>query len=679
MSLIYRVFLLIHVVLLSSCGGVWNSPYESGDSNKKILYSSFSSSPKHLDPARSYSSDEHVLIENIYEPPLQYHYLDRPYRLIPLTAKSVPEERVEEVDGKTYYVYDIFLKSEIFYAPHPAFGNQKRELNAKDYAYQIKRLADSRNHSPIASVMAKYIQGFSEYRKAITDQSLDLEESASLPMAGVKVISPYHYQVRLVQKYPQFKYWLAMPFFAPMPYEVIAWHHKKKQQDANHLGVDWNPIGTGPFMMTENNPNYRMVLSKNPNFHQEKFPTFKQKHKAYLPEDTTAFNGKKLPLLEKIIYTLEKESVPYWQKFLQGYYDASGLASDNFDQAIELSNAGAFALSKEFKNKSIQLRSQITTSIYYLGFNMLSDKIGGYDEKHKKIRQAISIALDYEEYIAIFANSRGVIAQGPIAPGIFGYLTGEQGINRWVYDWKEGRAQRKSIAAAKNLLSQAGYPNGIDSVTGKQLSINYEAVGSAGDSRERLEWMRRQLSEIGIKMNIRLTDYNRFREKIIAGKAELFGWGWNADYPDPENFLFLLYGPNGKVKHKGENASNYQNEEYDALYEKMVLMPNTPERLAIIQKMVNIVREDSPWVWGWHPMAVGLYHQWVNNAIPNSVSRNTLKYRSIDEQQRVERVYEWNKPKLFPMIVFISILLIMFVVTVMTIRKRQHRKTKSTN
>jgi oligopeptide transport system substrate-binding protein len=51
---------------------------------------------------------------------------------------------------------------------------------------------------------------------------------------------------------------------------------------------------------------------------------------------------------------------------------------------------------------------------------------------------------------------------------------------------------------------------------------------------------------------IRATDYNRFREKMREGTGQMFFWGWNADYPDPENFLFLLYGPNGKVEAGGK-------------------------------------------------------------------------------------------------------------------------------
>ena len=251
---------LLGVTVLFGCSDIWNSPHQNIDSNEKIVYSAFSESPKHLDPARSYSSDEFSFLENIYEPPLQYHYLKRPYQLIPLTAESIPTARLinDQESGKKYYAYDVKIKPNIYYAPHPAFAT-KRELIAADYVYQIKRLADPKNNSPVASLMASYIEGFEDYSRLLQRQSsIDLGDHQ---IAGVRLISRYHYQILLLREYPQFIYWLTLPFFAPMPYEVIAWNKKQNKQEEN---IDIKPIGTGPFMMVENNPNYRIVLQKKP-------------------------------------------------------------------------------------------------------------------------------------------------------------------------------------------------------------------------------------------------------------------------------------------------------------------------------------------------------------------------------------------------------------------------------
>ena len=135
--------------------------------------------------------------------------------------------------------------------------------------------------------------------------------------------------------------------------------------------------------------------------------------------------------------------------------------------------------------RNIGLQTAVTTSSYYLGFNMLDKVVGGNSEANKKLRQAISIAVDYEEYISIFQNGRGVTAQSIIPPGIFGHLEGEKGVNPMVYEWRDG-LKRRSIEKAKELLKEAGYENGVDSTTGQPLVLYFDTMDSGPDSKARL-------------------------------------------------------------------------------------------------------------------------------------------------------------------------------------------------
>ena len=183
--------------------------------------------------------------------------------------------------------------------------------------------------------------------------------------------------------------------------------------------------------------------------------------------DCCAMPVETLPFIDKVVYSLEKENIPYWNKFLQGYYDVSGVSSDSFDQAIQFGSQGEAALTPLMQQKDIQLETAVQTSTFYMGFNMLDAVVGGDSERARLLRRAISIAVDYEDYISIFANGRGIAAQGAIPPGIFGHIEGQNGINPYVYEWRDGRAQRKPVSEAKRLLAQAGYPNGRDADTGK--------------------------------------------------------------------------------------------------------------------------------------------------------------------------------------------------------------------
>ena len=707
--------LLFLLALVGGCGTPpWNDPYPASQRGANIRYAAFAERPKHLDPARSYSSNEVEFIGQIYEPPLQYHYLKRPYELIPATATAVPQPRYFDAAGRVlaadappsriaWSVYEIRIRPGILYQPHPAFAQDAegrplyyplkpselakvekigdfahtgtRELVAEDYVYQIKRLADPRLHSPIFGLMGEHIVGLRELAAEIERRRKTLPEGAWLdlrpiPLKGVEVVDRYTYRIRIKGKYPQFLYWLAMPFFAPVPWEADRFYSQPGMQQKN-LVLDWFPVGTGPYMLTVNDPNRQMVLERNPNFHGETYPTEGEPgdREAGLLRDA----GKPLPFIDKAVYSLEKEDIPYWNKFLQGYYDSSGITSDTFDQAIRIGATGDAVLTPELADKGIRLVTTVMTSIGYMGFNMKDPVVGGLSERARKLRQAISIAVDMEERISIFNNGRGIPAHGPIPPGIFGYREGRAGINPYVYDWVNGRPQRKSLAEARRLMREAGYPDGRDAETGKPLVLYFDTAAVGVDAKSRLEWLVKQFRKLDIELVIRATDYNRFQDKMLKGTAQIFEWGWNADYPDPENFLFLLYGPNRKVGLNGENATNYENPEFDRLFEQMRHMDNGPERQAIIDRMLEIVRRDAPWVWGFYPKAFGLYHGWLANAKPNLMANNSLKYLRLDPALRERRRRDWNEPVLWPLWLGLACLVGVLTPAAVSYWRREHR------
>ncbi len=693
-------------ILLVGCDDIQlNNPYSDNEGKQTVLYQSFSERPKHLDPATSYSENEYAFIAQIYEPLFQYHYLKRPYQLTPLTATELPEIIYRDAQGKVlaknaseqdiaYTDYVINIKSDIHYQPHPALAKDAngkyiyhqltpdqvqayntlsdfkevgtRELTAGDYIQQIKRLAHPKIQSPIAEIMKNYIVGFDDFSKQV--KQLKKTDITALSMAGLEIINPYQYRIRIKGKYPQFIYWLSMPFFSPMPWEADVFYEQAGLADKN-ITLDWYPIGTGPYLLAENNPNRRMILQKNPNFHLETYPAEGE------PEDQAkgllADAGKKLPFIDKVVFMLEKETIPYWTKFLQGYYDASGIASDSFDQAIQFTGTGGIALTESMQEKGVQLQTSVETSIFYMGFNMLDTTVGGDSERARKLRQAIAIAVDYEEYISIFRNGRGVVAQGAIPPGIFGYAEGREGNNFYSFDWQNNKAQRKKIAEAQKLMQEAGYPNGVDPTTKEPLILYFDTAAVSTDDRPTMNWYRKQFEKLGIKLVIRATDYNRFQEKMRSGDEQIFVWGWNADYPDPENFFFLLYGPNAKVKFGGENAVNYQSAEFDKLFEKMRNMDNTPERFQIIQQMQEVVRHDSPWIFGLHPKNFSLYHSWFGNLKPNLMANNRLKYTKLDIHSRTEKRKAWNYPVLMPIVIG---LIIISLIALLTFYRRQMKK-----
>ncbi|MFV1993453.1 MAG: ABC transporter substrate-binding protein, partial [Acidiferrobacterales bacterium] len=370
----YKVLIIsILAGLTSVVQGQWNNPYPAASAGKNIMYSFFRERPKTLDPARSYSSNEYIFVAQIYEPPFQYNYLKRPYELEPLTAVSVPTPVYLDKQNRqlpanagieqiAYSVYRVRLKKGIQYQPHPAFAKKEdgtlyyeaidenildkiddiggfkkqgsRELIASDYIYQIKRLANPSLQSPIYGLMSQYIVGLKDFRTRLVDAKKttakpDLEKFS---LSGVKLIDRYTYEIKIKGKYPQFIFWMAMPFFAPMPPEADRFFSQPGMKDKN-ITLDWYAVGTGAYMLTVNDPNRKMVLVRNPNYHEEFYPAEGEKNdrQAGLLKDA----GKSLPFIDRIEFSLEKEGIPNWNKFMQGYYDQSGISAEAFDQAVQ--------------------------------------------------------------------------------------------------------------------------------------------------------------------------------------------------------------------------------------------------------------------------------------------------------------------------------------------------------
>ncbi|NNM60082.1 MAG: ABC transporter substrate-binding protein [Legionellales bacterium] len=765
------IFLFLLTVLLTGCSNESaNYPHGKYNSRDNIYFSSFSQQPKTLDPAVSYSSDEAVFVAQVVEPPLQYHFLKRPYVLVPLTAQKMPQIRYiyatepRQVTGRDfilepalinkfrtpldyycdffqsepqnfspcfdsatqimpgrksesnfkpflptsssvhilYTVYRIQIQPHIFYQPHPAFATLEngqyrylnfstqelakyhdlrdfkytgtRELTADDYVYEIKRLASPLTNSPIQGLMSTHIPGFDSFAQTLQQHYqpghfLDLRK---YPLDAVKTIDRYTYEITINGVFKQFPYWLAMSFFGPVPWEADQLYSSSALQK-NNIGFSTYPVGTGPYMIQINNPNSEIVMQRNPNFHLETYPTEGE------PDDVKngylKNAGKRLPFVDTFLFSLEKESIPGWVKFLQGYYDSSGIGADNFAQAIQINNKGQPLVSPELAKQDIRLRTALLPTISYFAFNMKDPIVGGYGEAQKKLRQAIAIAINTEEFISIFLNGRGQIAYSPIPPGIFGF--NKQLINPYTTDWYHAEPHTKSLAYAKKLLAEAGYPNGINAKTGNPLILYYDAISGLGaDERAQYQWMQNEFAQLGIQLIIRDSDYNRFQDKISTGNVQIFAWGWSADYPDPENFLFTLYGPNGQLVSGGENPTNYDNPKFNQLFTQMINRPNDAERRALIDEMVSTFQEDTPWFGILYGESYVLGQHWVTPNKINGMANNTLKYIQLNPKERATLQKQWNRAQYGYLLIVLIVSFLSFVPFILKYRKMQRQPPK---
>lgn len=626
------VIVLSHVCMASMLP---SAPYSQTLLAQDRAFASFDAPPKTLDPAKAYNAPDLRFIEQIYEPLYTYDYYKRPYTLVPFAAASMPRVTYIDQNGKMLTkrpadvtsiaksVYHIPLREDLFYFPSKHLPPQKeanaayafkvpyrlaiRRATALDFVYQIKRMADPTTGSPINGLLAKKIEGFADFsQQALAHPKRPLSDST---LSGVTAEEPFVLQITTIGYQPQFLYWLATAFFSPMPTEV---------ETIRQLRLDWQTFGTGTYGFSQHQPYYRMQFEPNPYYR------------------LVLDKGHALPKIPRVLFTLEKESIPRWHKFMHGFYDQSGIGSDQFAQVLKQGKEGKLELTDAIKAKGIQLAINQRPSISYWVFNQEDPIVGGTGPKAKALREAIALAFDWDEYIAIFLNGRGTRLQGPIPPGIEGFEPYQV----------DALSATKRLAKAQKLLQTAGYPGGIDPKTGKPLLLHFLTEGSGSPEEQTvLQWYREQFAKLGIVLNIEVLPFARFLDRLHKGQMQMTMSGWMADYPDPENLLFLFTTEQKVHGGEGQNIANYQNPAFDACYQKVRYMDPGPHRAKTVTECVALINEDKPVLFVLAPQAYVLSHAWVKDYTPSGMTLNPLKYARREHAQRQASQQAWNQPK----------------------------------
>jgi ABC-type transport system substrate-binding protein len=628
-----------------------NNPYPDADDALKVRYLTLPGPPKTLDPAVTYSALEHKITSNVYETLLEYHYLKRPYELMPGLAADVPSPHPLPGGGVSY---SFRLRPGMRYQSDPCFalggeGRDTREILAADVAFEITRIADPVLASPVVTTFSK-VEGFAAFAERLAARRESDPDFATLRpdeqyaavggIEGLRVHGPHALEVVLTEPFPQILYWFAMPFTAPVPWEAVAWYDGSD----GRATFREHPISTGPFQISHYDKRSRIVLDRNPNWYGALHPEWRAPGTVYpeegAPGDVEAghlderYRGRPLPMIDRIEFRLEKESIPVFNKFLQGYYDATGVIRESFDEVVHEG-----ALSEDMVARGIRLVKSVEMDVRYIAFNMSDPLVGSRaGARGRKLRQAMSLAIDVDEYKRVFNNGRGIPAQSPIPPGLFGYEPDYRNPYRTL-----------DLERAKALLAEAGYEDGIDPETGAPLRLQFDLGSTDTRTRVAMQFYLDAWRQLGLDVRLAATNYNEFRDKVRRGAYQIFSWGWIGDYPDPENFLFLLWGEMAQDRNPGAvNSANFVNERYDALFMRMQHLPNGPERLAIIREMRAILEEERPWIELLHSEGYALYHGWIHNVKPSGIEFPNAKYVDIEPAKRAALRDDWNRPVLWP-------------------------------
>jgi ABC-type transport system substrate-binding protein len=558
------------VLMLSSA-----TPALAAADPNKVLRIAFPTAETGFDPVRVSDLYSNTINEAIFERLLTYDYLARPAKLVPMVAEAMPE--VKE-DGR---VYVFRIRKGIHFTPDPAFKGRQRELTAEDFVYSYKRFMDPKNRSPWAFLLEGKIEGLDELAEA-AKKSGRFDYDAPIP--GMRAVDRYTLEFRLKKPDYIFPYVAAHVPFGAVAREVIEAYGDDTQA---------HPVGTGPYMLKQWLRAAKIVMEANPDYRGFTWD-FVAADPAWDDALVTAMKGKRMPQIGRVEVSIIEEEQSIWLAFNQKELDLSGLPATFRPEVFDANNR----VKPKWTEQGVKVFRAIDPSVTYTYFNFRDPVVGGFSKEKIALRRAIIMGYDLAEEIRVIRRNQAVPAEMPIPAGVVGHDPSYRSINR--YDPE----------LANKLLDYFNYRRGANGYRtlpdGRPLVIR-QASGTTAVEREFNELWKRSMDAIGVRMEF---DIGKFADHLKAAKAcqlMMWGAGWTADYPDGDNFMQLLYGPNTGQSNNG----CYESKAFDAFYEKSTRLPNSPERNFLFLEMTRQMEVDGAWSLHVSPERNQLIRPWV--------------------------------------------------------------------
>ena len=592
--MIFRPALFLIALLCACCAATAASALKT----LHVVKQTISMGP--LDPAQVNSLHAAHIIDNLFEPMLEYHYLARPLKLQPLTLREMPE--VLEA-GR---VYICRLKPGIFFSDDPAFKGNPRELTAADYAYSLRRLFDPRYRSSQFFMVDGKIAGADALRKAaLAGKRFDYET----PIRGLTVLDRYTLRIELTEPDLNFLHVLAQQNLAAVAREVV---------EAYGDDVHQHPVGTGAFRLLEWQTGHRMVLERNPRY-REAFYRHDDGVKADALDVSRALDGKRLPMVERIELGFTVESQPLWLTFLRGDYDYLL----NVPVEFRLAAVPNGMLAPYLQQQGVQVRHYAYPSIWFATFNMKDKVVGGYTADRVALRRAIALAFDAEAAVSIAMSGAAMVANGVVPPGVAGHDA------RFRTD-----ALLQNLPRAKALLDAFGYVDrdgdGFrEDPQGKPLSLE---MMSFPEPRFVVwdELYAKTFAKLGIRHSIIKVHQAEAYNMRQAAKYQVSHDAWNMDFPDGENFYVTLFG----AAAGNANNSHFALPAFDALFARSRKLQDGAARNTLYREMDRLMLAYMPIIPHVFLLRSAVSQPWLRYYVPHTVHIEPWKYLDLDEARR---------------------------------------------
>jgi len=566
----------------------------------KTLRLAFNIAETGFDPPRVGDQASIRVIAHIFEPLYTFDPLARPVVVVPLTAAALPEASAD------FRRFVITLRSGILFADDPAFQGRPRELVAADYVYSFKRYYDPAIRTEHLHLFeTAKILGLSELRAQALKSRTPFPYDAEVP--GLRALDRYRFELVLADPAPRLVHLLTGWTSGAVAREVVEAYADDPMA---------HPVGTGPFRLAQWRRASRIVLERNPRFREQVFATVGAGPEPQLQAAARQLAGARAPQVDRVEIDIVEEAQPRWLAFLRGEHDVLTLPPEFGTLAMPGGRLAPF-----LARQGVHAQRVLSPSISHTFINCADPVVGGYTPQKVALRRAIALAFDSAEFTRLVLQDQAVPAQSMLPPYCYGHdpaLRSEMG--------------SASAARAAALLDLHGYVDRDgdgwrEGPDGRPLLLR---IAFTPDRRARATselWLKR-LKTVALRVAFEFAPFGELIRRSLAGQVMMWGFTWGAGAPDGDFFLGLAYGPNSGQS----NDARFRLPAFDRLYERQRVLPDGPERLALMRQANKLMLAYVPYIAHNHPIQTELFQPHVRGPLRQPFSADW--YRWIDAGPR---------------------------------------------
>ena len=474
--------------------------------------------------------------------------------------------------------------------------------------------------------------GWSELRK--TDAGVRRAARAravrGAPAASTGVVARGERELEIVlaEPNPQILYWFAMPFTTPV---AVGGGGLLRRQGTGREHFADHAVGTGPYRLAVYEKQYRFMLERNAGWYGSAAGNAATRPAPYSrasidPEDIAAGAHRSPPMpagaCRSSIASCSRASARTSRASTSSCRAITTTAASS--RRASTPSSRATGSRPQMAARGMRLDKTVEPSILYIGFNMDDPVLGaagrrarpqaapGHEPCH---RYQANISSSFSTAAACRRRRRCRRASSATMPTT------------------RTRSASSTWRAPGRLLAEAGYKNGIDPTTSTPPEAELRHPATTAAANLQFEFLATAWRQLGLDVEINATTYNQFQDKIRRGAYQIFNWGWVADFPDPENFLFLLECENARSKSGGPNTANFCNRRVrPALPRDEGPAEQRRSAPALIRRMLAILEQERPWIELYHEEDYTLSHAWLVNSKPMGISYPAYKYKDVEPE-----------------------------------------------